>query len=297
MSVEVNEGWITTPDQARLFYRTRGEGQPIIFCNGIGVSANSFWSEIVLPLSHDYQVINWDYRGHGYSDPPHHASSVSIRSCAEDLRYLMHSLGIEKAVVVGHSMGVQVCFEFYRWFPQYVKALIPVLGTYAHPFNDFLRLSQSPVVFRKIYRWVTQNPRLTKMVWPRLLDDMWARPFTNLSSRLFRKWGMAIHPDYCPPEELMYYLAHLKVMCPITFFHLANSMQEHSAEDILETIDVPTLIFAGEKDIFTPVEASYKMKSLIPNAQLEVVKEGSHAAIAEQPEAFWKSMDRFVSSL
>lgn len=296
MPLTIEEDWIHTPENTLLYYYQSGQGLPVVFCNGIGVSTASFWSGIIRPLAHHYHTIHWDYRGHGYSDPPPQPESMSIRSCAQDLKFLIDKLQLEQVVLVGHSMGVQVCLEFFRWFPERVKALVPILGTYEHPFNNFMRTPQSAEVFRYIFRWVQQNPDSIQTIWPLAFEELWAKPFTLWSSRLFGAWGMLIHPDHCPPEELSVYLAHMKRICPLTFFYLANSMQEHSAADILQNIHVPTLIFAADRDIFTPLEASREMQSRIPGALLEVVPEGSHAALAERPEIFWKRMDDFLQT-
>lgn len=296
MPLYVREHWATTPENTLLYAYTSGTGLPLVFCNGIGVSTTSFWSGIIRPLAHHYQTIHWDYRGHGYSDPPPHPETMSIRSCAEDLRWLLDDMGLDQVVLVGHSMGVQVCFEFFRWNPQRVKAIVPILGTYQHPFDNFMRRRESADIFRSIFRWVQQHPDSIRTIWPLLFEELWARPFTLWSSRLFGEWGMLIHPKDCPPEELSSYLAHMRRICPLTFFHLANSMQEHSAADILGNIHVPTLIFAADRDIFTPLEASENMQQQIPDSTMTVIPQGSHAALAERPEIFWKGIHDFLQA-
>jgi pimeloyl-ACP methyl ester carboxylesterase len=295
MIVQVREGWVEMLDHHKLFYSVRGEGQPIIFCNGIGVSTLSFWKEVVRDLARRYQVIQWDYLGHGRSDPPSDSSAMSIRLCARQLICLMDHLNIHKAVIAGYSMGVQVILEFWRLCADRVLGLIPMLGAFERPFTNLMRSSHSGEIFEYLYEFAMKNPKVIKKLWPYILACVWTIPFVRWSSRLYGHWGgYLVNPTLCTDDEMDLYLSHLRSMCPKTFLSLARSMQDHSARDLLSQIDVPTLIIAGESDILTPFETSLEMYKLIQNAEMEVILGGSHAAPAERPECFWKSIDRFM---
>lgn len=287
MSIAVHEGWATTPDNVQLYYLTRGEGTCLAFCNGIGVSAASFWHGISRPLSKYYKTLNWDYQGHGRSEDPKDPALLDIPTCARDLALILDKQGIEKVILVGHSMGVQVTLEFYRMYPERVLAIIPVLGTFGHPFNNFLRFRRSPEVLEFITSSMLSIPEKAQKLWPFLFHPPIASPFARLTK--------LVHRTMFPRDELDLYLRHLQRISPVVMSHLARHMQAHSAEDILEDISVPTLIFAGENDIFTPIESSIEMFERIPNAEIQKVREGSHAALVEQPDLFWLKMFHFLS--
>ncbi len=296
MKVEIREGHFPLPSGERLYYKIYGNsGYPIVLCNGIAVSTLSFWGEIARNLAQHYTVINWDYRGHGYSDPPLEPEKMSIELCAEDLHLLLKHLKIEKAVVAGHSMGVQVIFEYYSRYPETVSALIPILGTYKHPFDYFFRYPRSAQVFQKLFSLAIQYPSAIKKLWEQAFEPQLSYPLSKLfNTFLSPLGGYMVHPKLCSREEIETYISHVQQLSPETFFYLAASMQRHSAEEILPQIEVPTLIFAAKKDLFTPYELSVKMKKLIPDSELFIVPEGSHAAIAEQPELFWLRIRQFV---
>jgi pimeloyl-ACP methyl ester carboxylesterase len=167
-----------------------------------------------------------------------------------------------------------------------VLGLIPVLGHFKSPLDTFMNFKFTPVLFKMLAGLVFRKPLLAEKIWPLLYDPTMAQPLSRLT-------GM-VHPTRCPPQVLEMYLKHMARMNPTLFFRLGTHMQEHSAEELLETIDVPTLIFAGEWDLFTPLAASKEMERRIPNAELELVREGSHAAIAEQPQLFWLRIAQFV---
>lgn len=288
MAIEVSEEWIEDQEGRRIYTISRGGGLPVVFCNGIGVSSASFWPPICRPLAERVRTINWDYLGHGRSDPPRDPARLTITSCAEKLAFVLDQMEIDKAVIAGHSMGVQVAFEFYKMFPERVLGLIPMLGTYEHPFDNFFRFSGSALIFDQVTQQVLRYPEPVTRMWPHFFHSIVAQPFARLVG--------IVHPTLISKKELDVYLQHMKVLNPLAFVYLARDMQAHSAADILEEIDVPTLILAGEKDIFTPIEASYVMEEKIPNAEMLVVREGSHAALAEQPELFWLRIEKFLVS-
>ena len=283
---QATESWIHITQDTRLYSVSRGDGLPLVFCNGLGVAADSFWPAICLPLASYVRTINWDYRGHGRSDLPAEISAMSLATCVEDLIAVMDHYELQQAVVVGHSMGVQVGLECIRRYPERVRGFIPMLGTFQHPFNTFMRFRRSPDVFQRIANWVFDHPEVTSEFWPKLFQTWLADPFARVVGIVNRR--------YFPTSEIEMYLAHLRKISPLLFFTLARSMQEHSADDLLENIHVPTLIFAGEKDLFTPPEVSQEMSRRIPNAALQWVQDGSHAAMVEHPDLFWLRILHFL---
>lgn len=287
MVVHVEEDWFAIESDQKLYTISRGDGLPVVFCNGIGVSSESFWPPVCRPLAERVRTIGWDYLGHGHSSSALDPTTLTIRGCAEQLARVLDYWEIEAAVMAGHSMGAQVCFEFYRLFPERTLGLIPTLGTYEHPFNNFMRFSRSSELFEHISLTLLRHPTLVETIWPHLFNSMIAQP-------LSRFVGL-VHPTLCSRRELDIYLSHLRTLSPFSFVHLARDMQLHSAADVLPFIEVPTLILAGEHDVFTPIEASHDMQAMIPNAEMLVVREGTHAALAEQPELFWLRIERFLS--
>ena len=90
------------------------------------------------------------------------------------------------------------------------------------------------------------------------------------------------------------YIKHLLQVNPVFFTELLKSAQESTAEDILPEIKVPTLIIAGEQDQFTPLWISKKMHRLIPDSELMIIKNGTHAALIEQPELVNLRIEKFI---
>ena len=93
-----------------------------------------------------------------------------------------------------------------------------------------------------------------------------------------------VDPIYTDYDDFLPYLEHLASLDMQLFIRAVWSCQHHSAWDILNEIHCPVLVFAGERDGFTPIECATKVSNAIPNGRLVVLADGSHAALIEQPE-------------
>jgi pimeloyl-ACP methyl ester carboxylesterase len=104
-----------------------------------------------------------------------------------------------------------------------------------------------------------------------------------------------VHPDLCPREEFEPYFEHLSQLDLRGYFALARDLLTHDASDLLEQIAVPVLVVAGERDLFTPIARSRELASRIPGAELLVLRQGSHAAMVEQPELVALTLEKFLA--
>jgi len=115
---------------ARLRYVERGSGAPVVLVHGFTANIERAWIDTgVLPdLARDYRVIALDLRGHGKSDKPHDASAYE--PMATDVIALLDHLGIERAHLVGYSLGGIIAAKLLTTHPQRFRSA--VLGAAAH---------------------------------------------------------------------------------------------------------------------------------------------------------------------
>jgi len=115
---------------ARLRYVERGTGAPVVLVHGFTANIERAWIDTgVLPdLARDYRVIALDLRGHGKSDKPHDASAYE--PMATDVIALLDHLGIERAHLVGYSLGGIIAAKLLTTHPQRFRSA--VLGAAAH---------------------------------------------------------------------------------------------------------------------------------------------------------------------
>ena len=290
----VEERTVRASDGTELYARrTRGadaSGLPIVCCNGIGV-ATFFWKYVERHFAAERPVILWDYRGHGESGEPPTLDNLTMEQNARDLLAVLDSFGIDKAVLAGHSMGVQVILESYRQFPERVAALVPTLGTYGRPVHTFLDSPiLAPLAFILAHRLVIRGGKRLARIQRTALKKPFIARFAALLARLAR----LVHPAMMPQADLEAYLNHFGDFSPEVFFRMAEKMALHTAEDILDSIQVPALVIPGERDIFTPLWLSEEMADRIPKARLLVVPQGSHAALVEQPQLLCLAVEKLI---
>ena len=115
------EGQYFDSNGVRIHYTDEGQGTPVLLVHGFGNPANSQWRGMGLidALLGDYRVIALDNRGHGRSDKPHDPSQYGLQMM-EDLVRLLDHLGIDKAHVVGYSMGGFITLKLVAVHPERV---------------------------------------------------------------------------------------------------------------------------------------------------------------------------------
>jgi len=285
VTAEVRAGTAEAPDGAVLFWRAEGRGPALLCSNGIGIST-FFWRRLVEHFRPTHTVLTWDYRGHGHTPVPEHPEGVTVAQCARDLWTVAERAGIGEAVLLGHSMGVQVSLEAYRMRPDKVRALVPVLGAAGGVFSSFLGGAALTPLLTILMEVAARNAKLAEQGLRTLLriPGLW---------RAIRTLGV-VHPDLCPREEFEPYFQHLLQLDLRAYFALARDLLSHDATALLPTVRVPTLVIAGERDLFTPAARSKELAAQIPGAELLVVRGGSHAALVEQPELINLALEKFL---
>lgn len=284
----VRAGFAEAEDGTRLYWRAVGEGPALVCCNGVGVST-FFWKYLVDHYAPRHTVVLWDYRAHGRSDRPAQIESadLSIARHARDLLVVMDAVGVKDALLLGHSMGVQVILELHRLAPQRVRGLVPMLGTAGRALETFYDYSGSPAIFRAIARALDRaGDRVHYFVRPMLESPI---------AWWFAKRAFLVDPYYTRQEDMLPYMRHLASLDMRVFIRSVLNAQDHDAWGTLPTIQVPTLVVAAERDAFTPMWLSRKMAASIPGAELLVLAEATHTAIIEQPDTINHRLDRFLA--
>jgi len=281
----VRVGTAEAPDGAALWWRADGSGPALLCSNGIGVST-SLWRGLAERFAPTHTVLTWDYRGHGRSPVPEHSDGVTVIQCARDLWTVAERAGVREAVLLGHSIGVQVCLEAWRLRPDGVRAFVPMLGTAGGAFSSFPGGPALMPALTLLLEIGARNAALAQKALRALvrLPGMW---------QAVRAVGM-LHPDLGPREDFESWFEHLRQLDLRAYFALARDLLSHDATPLLDEVRVPTLVVAGDRDLFTPLARSRELASRIREADLLVVRGGSHAALIEQPELIALALEKFL---
>ncbi len=281
-------GWIEAKDGTKLFFRLFGDATdkpPLVLSDGIGC-AGYVWKYVIEYFSNTHTVLHWNYPGHGDSSSPPDLSSMTIERLADDLDTIMAELELPPAIVMGHSMGVQVIFEFWHRHKERIAGLVPVCGSYEHPLDTFKNSSWLRIMLPYFLEYYPLLKLPAKVLWKRIVPSEFGYWFSLL---------VEVNPMLIKREDFEGYLRELSALDPELFLNLLKSAQEHSAKEYLPTIDVPTLVIAGEKDGFTPAWLSDKMAELIPNSEKLVIPAGSHTAPIELPELMNLRLEKWIN--
>ena len=248
-----------------LYYEVHGQGYPVIFMHGFAGTVK-MWQPQVPVLSRDYQFIIYDARGHGQSESPPSLDQYSADIVVEDSFQLLGTLGIEKAVVGGLSMGGYESLRFYLRHPQMVTALI--LMDTGPGYRNPARMEE----------WNRQREAIAKLIETQGLEAYYATGET---------------PSYTSKELML-------KQNPTGLAHMCRKVVGQHDSWVIENlseIKVPTLILVGEQD--TPfLQASEYMSKAIPGAQQHIVIPGAgHAANLDNVEVFNKTVLDFLKKL
>jgi pimeloyl-ACP methyl ester carboxylesterase len=287
---------VAAEDGTRLFLRSMparaeqpatldGQAVRAFFCDGI-LCDGFIWKYLWGELAERCDVAHWHYRGHGRSGAPADPSKIDIAQHARDLMAVRRHLGDPPSILFGHSMGTQVCLEAWRLFPEHIKGLVLICGSYGKVTQSFRGLPILDAILPKLMAIVDKQPDLVRAIWSRIPPEM-----------AFRAAMLAgdVDPDNVRREDMLPYLKHMTHVDFAMFLRMLRAAGEHSAETYLQEINVPVLIIAGEKDTFTPRSLSEWMAEQIPGAELLVVPAGSHVAPIEQPELVGARIKAFVA--
>jgi pimeloyl-ACP methyl ester carboxylesterase len=278
------ESYVTSFDGTRIYYSSIGKGFPIVCSDGIACDG-FVWKYIVQQFSPHCRIIRYNYRGHGKSDKPADYRNLTVENCADDCAAVMEDAGIKSAVHLGHSMGVQVIFEIFRRHPDKVRGLVPMCGSYGHPLRTFHDSDLFDRVFPMVFDFITSRPSEVSMVLKKLLPTTFAftiAGFTDINRHLVKQ------PDFMP------YLEHVAVLDPVIFLTMLRFAKDHTARDVLPTINVPTLVYGAEHDTFTPVWLSRDMNRLIPGSEFQFLPLGTHCGPIEHADLVGLRLDQFM---
>ncbi len=282
--------WAAAPsDGTRLFYSddNRDDARtPIVLCDGIGCDGY-VWRYLRRSLV-PRRVLHAHYRGHGRSQAPRDLARVTISDLADDLAAVLDDAGAERAILVGHSMGVQVALETWRRHHDRVAGLVLVCGAPSHPLRTFRGVSTLEDLLPTIEKLIVRAPRLINGVTRALLP-------TRLALAIAGR--VEINRSLVNPDDFMPYLEGMARMDVRVFLAMLAAAGGHSADGWLGEIDVPALVVAGGRDGFTPPDRSREMASSIPGAVLFEVPDGSHTAPIERPQEIDRAVLDFAAGI
>lgn len=261
-------------DGTLIRYQAAGSGRFLVIANGLGLEHNG----LALQVEHfrrSCRVLCWDYRGTHGSTPLKAGASLAMHAHARDLDCVLEAEKAEKVLFVGWSMGVPVLLEFARLFPGRIIAAAAISGPYGNMFSMAFHLPCMNSVLPQALRMARDSGRLIE-------------PLMRLASGLpgfakLMKLSGWVSRD-CD-EAVLAAMTKAVASCDMRiYFETLLEIGRFDATDFLPSIDFPLLIFAGEKDLFTPPKVAERMHAVVKGSRLVMIPGATHYGLIEKPD-------------
>ncbi|MFQ6040715.1 MAG: alpha/beta fold hydrolase [Candidatus Poribacteria bacterium] len=272
---EVLEKYVTV-DGIKIHYLTAGSGPPVILIHGLGVFAET-WLYNIKPLSGRNTVYAPDLVGFGRSEKP--KVKYSLAYFVKFLSGFMDALNIERASLVGNSMGGLIALRFALDYPNRVCKLVFVSGAGLGRKVSFgLRLLSLPILGDILLA------RTTKKGIRRGLEGSFYNP-----DFVTDEWVEETFKVYKLPSARRAFLSVLR--SGVSIFGLKRDVV---LLEQLPKIQAPTLIIWGKRDKVIPVEYAYTAHARIRDSQLHIFSECGHAPQVEKAKEFNRLVLEFL---
>jgi pimeloyl-ACP methyl ester carboxylesterase len=261
-----------------------GSGPPIVLVHGVTLSVVT-WARQLAGLAGDHRVIAIDQRGHGPSAAG--TDGYKLDRLAEDVVEVLYELDVEGAVLVGHSLGGMVAMTAAINSPdrlaEHVAGLV-LVATSSHP------LANVPVPPTVVDRFGAFNERLLVRAGQR------GRPVIPGDSRL--TWSMRLaygsRPD---PAAIELGRTMMTAMSPASLGPLTRAIGSFKLRDRLGSVDLPTLVVVGSRDLLTPPRHARAIADGILGASLVVLPGTGHMVMLERADELNSLISQFSAEV
>ncbi|MFC8591764.1 alpha/beta fold hydrolase [Streptomyces atroolivaceus] len=244
------------------------DGIPVVLVHGHPFDHTLWAPQVTALTAAGYRVVTPDLRGYGGSEVVPGACLLSDH--ADDIAALLDTIGLDRVVVGGVSMGGQITMEFQRTHPERVRALV---------LSD-----TSPVAE------TDEGKAFRNALADRLLAEGMGGYADEVIDKMIAPYNVTALPDVAE-----HVLAMMRGTAPEgAAAALRGRAERPDYRDTLARTSVPVLVVVGADDFYTPVSDARATHSLIPSAELVVIEQAGHLPGAEQPAAFNDALLAFL---
>jgi len=247
-----------------------GNGFPLIFLHGF-CESSKIWSSFSKEISRHYKVICPDLPGFGQSPLP--TKQFSLEDIGDTIVNWLQSIGVEQAIVIGHSLGGYISLEILRKYPDFNKAIV-LLNSSALADPDDKKENRN-----KLIQFIGEHgvaPFLKTFV-PSLFYPPTAGKY-QAEIEAIETEGLSIKP-----ESVMWYAAAMR--------------DRRDSVDLLKQHSKRILLIAGEHDQNVPLEKSREMAQYLLQDYVHIVPESSHMSLFEQTQICQQAIGRFADEI
>lgn len=288
MKFQKKTGYFNSFDGTRIYYEVRGQGKPIVLCYGLVCSVNH-WRYQIRHFTSKYMTIAFDYRGHHKSKAPSDQNQMTVDAVAKDVQQLCEHLEIEKASFWGHSFGAPVLIRAFDLFPEKFHNLVMINGFASNPLKGLFGIDAAVNAHDMVKKGYEKLPRTFSYLWKLAVNNPLALKLTTMAG------GFNTHLTSFKDIEI--YAKGVESVDLNVFLLFFEQVLKYDGRDILDRIDVPTLIIAGKQDTVSGKEHQEILRKGISKSDFLSVPHGSHCTQLDMPEVVNLTIDKFLKKV
>ena len=254
-----------TLNGTNLHYRSDGDpqGTPLVLIHSLGTDLR-LWDDLIPRLDPTLRLIRFDLRGHGLSADP--AGELTLVDLSADLAALLDHLEIDKAVILGISIGGLIALDFALRNQARVSSLI--LADTAAKIG-------------------------TPELWQTRMDTLRAHGMAHLADSILARWFAADFATRCPTQ--FQGLRTLFTRNSVAGYTAACAvLRDADLRAEVPQIMAPTLVLCGAQDAATPPDVVQELAGSLPNAGFAVLPDAGHTPPIEQPQLMADQINAFL---
>ena len=262
---------------SEMYMETIGEGQPLLMMHGgLGLD-HTYFRPFFDQLADKAKVIYYDHRGNGRSQHPADFSTLTLDLLVDDAAALLDHMGVDKAVVFGHSYGGFLGQLFAIKYPDRVKGLVlsntvPAFDYQPMPNGTDEQMAAFGAAFTR----------------PMESDEDWRKTWMTLWEMYFKSYDAELGA---------------RIDAATTYSHQAwnagsAALATFNTLEGLPNVAAPSLVVAGDYDVICPPEHGGKrIAGLLPNSELAVFANSGHYPFVEESESFFAVLNEWLAKL
>jgi proline iminopeptidase len=270
-----------------LYYKTIGEGEPIVVLHGGPGFEHTYLLPGMAKLSDKHKLIFYDQRGSGRSLEITDSSSITIDNFVEDLEGIRKSFGLNKMNILGHSWGGLLGMLYAIKYPQNLNSLMLINTAPAR--SDFWDEFDVNMNRNRSYEDSIEIATLKT-------SDDYKNIKTETLEKYFKLFFKAYFYNQNLADSLNFKFTQRTFKDRFMIYRLYDYLRKFNILDQLSVIQCPTLIIHGDAD---PIPVSYieELQQNISNSHLFVIKQCGHFPYVEKPDEFSRLIYDFSNGI
>ncbi|MGE5447664.1 MAG: alpha/beta fold hydrolase [Bacteroidales bacterium] len=266
-----------------LFFREEGEGFPVVIVHGLYGSSDN-WLTVGKKLSAHYKVYMIDQRNHGRSP---NSDDHSYETLKEDLADFFNQHHIQKAILIGHSMGGKTAMAFAADYPERIEKLVIVDIA---PKNYFQLNDESQYYLHKSIMEAMLELDFSRMETRKDIENYLSERIDNFSIVQFLLKNVHRKKE----NHQFEWRINIKVLYE-NLDEIISGVNEIWFEDRRPIFNYPVLFIKGENSKYIQGADYASIKQIYPDALIKVIPDAGHWLHAEQPQLFMEVLEQFLA--